>query len=95
MEETAAGPFSELRITLLNKEKLKGLASCKVANTFCLTGLRIVEGSRGLFVAMPARKDDKGDYHDIIFPANKEVAEQLRKYVMEKYEQLQASSPAA
>ncbi len=85
--------FSDFRISLVNKDSLRAIVSCKVADAFWLIGMRVVEGSRGRFVAMPSRKDTSGEFQDYYFPANKEVREHLQKQVLSLYEQ-KVAAPA-
>lgn len=53
---------------------------------FVVKGLKIFEGSNGYFVAMPNRKNAKGEYKDIAFPIDKETREQIQDVVLSEYE---------
>ena len=53
---------------------------------FVVKGLKIFEGSNGYFVAMPNRKNAKGEYKDIAFPIDKETREQIQNVVLSEYE---------
>ena len=86
--------FSQARVTLLMKDSLRALASVKVCDAFYLTGLRVVEGKNGLFVAMPNRKTGSGDYQDIYFPASKTTRDELQSYILEAYRH-ESATPAA
>jgi stage V sporulation protein G len=77
--------FSSVRITLANKESQKALASLKVADAMFLTGMRVIEGKNGLFVSMPSKKDAAGDYHDIYFPASREMRDLLQLLIIDAY----------
>jgi len=81
----ATSLFTEVRVHIIDKDSLKALASCKVADTIFLTGLRVVEGKNGLFVAMPNRKTGSGEYQDIYFPANKTSRDELQSLVLAAY----------
>jgi stage V sporulation protein G len=96
--QTQASLFSDFRVLLVNKDNLRAVASCKVGEAICLSGIRVVEGAKGRFVAMPSKKDAKGEYQDIFFPANREIREQLQVAVLSKYNEVlksQASVPAS
>ena len=83
---TQAKPlFTEVRVHIIDKDSLKALVSCKVADTIFLTGLRVVEGKNGLFVAMPNRKTGSGEYQDIYFPASKASRDELQSLVLAAY----------
>jgi stage V sporulation protein G len=79
--------FSNPRITpILNNEHVLAVASVKVFETFCLTGIKIVLGKKGdLFIAMPARKDSKGRFNDIFFPINTKVREDLQNFILDAF----------
>jgi stage V sporulation protein G len=77
--------FSQVRVSLFLKDSLRALASVKVCDAVYLTGLRVVEGKNGLFVAMPNRKTGDGDYQDIYFPASKAMRDELQNSVLEAY----------
>jgi stage V sporulation protein G len=91
MENTAqvvavANPFQQVRVSLVQKDSLRALANCKVCDAVFLQGLRVVEGSKGIFVSMPSRKTVKGDYQDIYFPASREMRNLLQETVLKEYE---------
>ena len=48
--------------------------------------LKIVQGSKGLFVGMPSQPDGKGGYRDMAYPVTKEFREQLNTAVLQAYE---------
>ncbi len=77
--------FTSVRISLVTKETLRAMVSCKVAEAVFLTGMRVIEGKNGLFVSMPSKKDVGGEYHDIYFPASREIRDQLQAAVLEAY----------
>jgi hypothetical protein len=52
--------FSQVRVSLMEKDSLRGLATVKAHDSLFLTGLRVVEGKNGLFVSMPNRKTAAG-----------------------------------
>lgn len=79
--------FTDIKVTLINGEgSLRALASIKVADTFIITGLKVVDGKNGVFISMPSRKDAKGEYHDVAFPVSKEIRSEVSAAVMEAYE---------
>jgi len=80
--------FSKVRVTAIEKDSLKGLATVVVADAIYLTGLRIVVGKNGPFVSMPSRKDKTGEYQDIYFPASKATRDELQALILAAYEAL-------
>lgn len=77
--------FSQIRISLFEKDSLRAIATVKILDAIYLTGLRIIEGKNGLFVSMPNRKTAGGEYQDIFFPASKAMREQLQSVVLDAY----------
>ena len=80
-------PIGQIRINLVkNHDTVKAMVSCKIADAFYLTGMRVLHGKNGRFVSMPARKDAQGEYRDIYFPASKEVRDRLMEAVLDRYD---------
>ncbi|MCD4813831.1 SpoVG family protein [bacterium] len=81
------------RINLLeNKGALKALAAVKISNLFVIKNLKVIEGKKGLFVAMPSevyidKTSQEKKYTDIVFPVNKESYNQLQQVVLDAYKQ--------
>ena len=87
--------FDQVRVSLFEKDSLRALATVKVHDAIFLTGLRVVEGKNGLFVAMPNRKTGAGEYQDIYFPASKATRDELQQRVLEAYKKEVALAAAA
>lgn len=67
------------------KGSTKAFASVGIDDLAAIRGVRIVEGEKGLFVAMPQSKDSEGDYHDIAFPLNGDLRKEITKAVLDGY----------
>lgn len=77
----------EVRIhSIKPNEAVKATASVNINGMFAIRGVKIVEGSNGLFVAMPSYKAG-GEYKDICFPITAECREQLHGALMSAYEE--------
>jgi stage V sporulation protein G len=79
--------ITEIRISLRDDNKLKAFASITFDNAFVIRGLKIIEGAKGLFVAMPSRKRPDGTYQDIAHPINNEMRDLMEKIIISKYEE--------
>ena len=44
---------------------IKGVASITIDDCFIITGITIMNGKNGLFISMPNKKNNKGEYKDI------------------------------
>lgn len=86
MQPTHSTPtFTSPRITIVEKDHLRALATVKVADAVFLTGLRICDSKKGLFVAMPSKKSPQGEYHDIYFLASKAMRDELTALLLKAY----------
>ncbi|MEA5022211.1 stage V sporulation protein G [Desulfitobacterium sp. LBE] len=65
---------------------VRAYASINLNDCFAIRNVRIVDSTKGLFVAMPSYKAGN-DYRDICFPVTKEFREQLNKAVIDAYHQ--------
>ena len=69
-----------------SKTKIVGFADVVFDDSFCVTNIKIINGSKGLFIAMPSTKDSKGNFKDICFPINKDARAIIEKQVLDAYE---------
>lgn len=67
---------------------LKATASVNINRAFAVRGIRLIEGSKGLFAAMPSRKNQNGEYQDICFPITADARKALQNAVIEAYNQV-------
>jgi stage V sporulation protein G len=64
---------------------LKAMASITIDDEFVVTGIKVIEGAKGVFVSMPSRKGNDGEYHDIAFHCKAESRTKVVDAVMEAY----------
>ena len=50
-------------------------------------GLRIVDGSNGLFVSMPRHQGKDGKWYSTVYPTTKEIQKQLSDLVLAAYQE--------
>jgi stage V sporulation protein G len=72
------------RIT--QEEKMKAIVSVTLNDQFVIHDVRIIEGSNGLFVAMPSRRMPGGGFRDIAHPISSEARKHLQQAVLDAYE---------
>lgn len=65
--------------------RMKGIADILIDNCFAVHDIRIIEGDKGLFIAMPSRKTATGGYRDIAHPINQEVRTKFEEKILEAY----------
>ena len=80
--------ISEIRIRLKAKEdsKVKAVASITFDDCFVIHDIKVIEGTDGLFIAMPSRKTVEGEFKDIVHPLNSETREMLRDAILKEYD---------
>ncbi len=65
--------------------RLRGYASVLVDDCLAIHEIRIIEGDRGLFLAMPSHKGTDGQYHDLVHPINQEGRATIEKEVFKSF----------
>ena len=79
--------ITDVRARKVNKEgKMKAVVSITLDNEFVVHDIKVIEGEKGLFIAMPSRKAADGEYRDIAHPINSETREKIQNIILEKYE---------
>ena len=79
--------ITDVRVRKLTKEgKMKAVVSITLDNEFVVHDIKVIEGEKGLFIAMPSRKAADGEYRDIAHPINSETRERIQSIILEKYE---------
>ena len=82
--------ITDVRIRKIEKEgKMKAVVSITIENEFVVHDIKVIEGEKGLFIAMPSRKAGDGEYRDIAHPINSETREKLQQLILEKYKEEQ------
>lgn len=85
---------TDIRIRVVSKEsKMKAVVSITFDNAFVVHDIKVIEGEKGLFIAMPSKKTPDGEYRDIAHPINVEMRAMLQDAILEKYEQALAELP--
>lgn len=88
--------ITEIRISLRDDNKLKAFASITLDNCFVIRGLKVIEGAKGIFVAMPSRKRPDGTYQDVAHPINNETRDWMEERIVAEYhKELEKSSSEA
>ncbi len=67
-------------------KSLLATASVTLGGCFAIRGIHIVDSDKGAFVAMPQRKNSKGEYHDVCFPTTPEMRKALDAAVLDEYQ---------
>ena len=86
--------ITDVRIRKVNDEgKMKAIVSITFDDEFVVHDIKIIEGEKGLFIAMPSRKTTDGEYRDIAHPINSETREVIQKLILDKYHEILLENP--
>ncbi len=78
--------ITDVRVRKVTKEgKMKAVVSITLDNEFVVHDIKVIEGEKGLFIAMPSRRASDGEYRDIAHPINSETRERIQSIILEKY----------
>ena len=78
--------ITDVRVRKVAKEgKMKAVVSVTIDDEFVVHDIKVIEGEKGLFIAMPSRKAVDGTYKDIVHPLNTETREFMKATILEAY----------
>ena len=78
--------ITDVRVRKVTKEgKMKAVVSITIDNEFVVHDIKVIEGEKGLFIAMPSRKAGDGEYRDIAHPINSETRDKIQTIILENY----------
>ncbi len=80
--------ITDVRVRKVAKEgKLKAVVSITIDGEFVVHDIKVIEGEKGMFIAMPSKKSLDGEYRDVAHPINSGTREKIQTSILEKYEQ--------
>ncbi len=81
--------ITDIRIRKVEKENSKMLAvvSITIDEEFVVHDIKIIEGDKGLFIAMPSRRAGDGEFKDVAHPIKSTTREQLQNMILDKYKE--------
>lgn len=78
--------ITDVRIRKIEKEgKMKAVVSTTIDEEFVIHDIKIIEGEKGMFIAMPSRKTAEGEYKDIAHPIKSSTRELIQNLILQKY----------
>lgn len=79
--------ITDVRVRKVSKEgKMKAVVSITIDDEFVVHDIKVIEGEKGLFIAMPSRKASDGEYRDIAHPINSGIRDHIQGIILDKYE---------
>ena len=80
--------ITDVRIRKVEKEgKMKPVVSITIDEEFVVHDIKVIEGDKGLFIAMPSRKAADGEYRDIAHPINSDTRERIQRLILDRYQE--------
>ena len=79
--------ITDVRVRKITKEgKMKAVVSVTLDNEFVIHDIKVIEGDKGMFIAMPSRRSADGEFRDIAHPINTATRDHLQAVGLEAYE---------
>ena len=79
--------ITDVRIRRIEKEgSMKAVVSITIDNEFVIHDIKVIQGEKGYFIAMPSRMAADGEYRDIAHPINSETRQQMQDVILHEYE---------
>ncbi len=87
-ERVAKMNITDVRVRKVAKDgKMKAVVSITIDDEFVVHDIKVIEGEKGLFIAMPSRKSTDGEYRDIAHPINSATRDRIQTIIIEKYQE--------
>lgn len=86
--------ITDIRVRVVSKEsKMKAVVSVTFDDAFVVHDIKVIEGEKGLFIAMPSKKTPDGEYRDVAHPINGDMRAMLQDAILAKFEQTMQELP--
>ena len=79
--------ITDVRVRKITKEgQMRAIVSITIDDEFVIHDIKVIEGEKGLFIAMPSKKATDGEYRDIAHPINSGTRDSIQRIILERYE---------
>lgn len=80
--------ITDVRVRKITKEgKMRAIVSITIDDVFVIHDIKVIEGEKGVFIAMPSKQSADGEYRDIAHPINSGTREMIQQAILKSYEQ--------
>ncbi len=87
--------ITDVRVRKITKEgKMKAVVSITLDDEFVVHDIKVIEGEKGMFIAMPSKPTANGEHRDTAHPINSTTRDNMQRIILEAYEKA-ASEPEA
>ena len=88
--------ITDVRMRIMNNDtKMRAVVSITLDDEFVIHDIKVIEGEKGLFIAMPSRKSADGEYRDIAHPIRSDIRVKLQSMILDEYEKAKAAATEA
>ena len=79
--------ITDVRVRKITKEgKMKAIVSITLDDEFVVHDIKVIEGEKGLFIAMPSKKSTDGEFRDVAHPIKSSTRDLIQQIILESYE---------
>jgi len=79
--------ITDVKLRKINSEgPMKAIVSVIFDNEFVVRDIKVIDGEKGLFVAMPSKRTGEREFRDIAHPIDSAAREKIHRAILEKYE---------
>ncbi len=79
--------ITDVRVRKITKEgKMKAIVSITLDDEFVVHDIKVIEGDKGLFIAMPSKKASDGEFRDIAHPIHSAARAHIQSIILDAYE---------
>ena len=79
--------ITDVRVRKMTQDsKMKAIVSITIDDEFVVHDIKVIEGEKGLFSAMPSKKANDGEYRDIAHPINSDTRDRIQKIILDSYD---------
>ena len=79
--------ITDVRVRKITKEgKMRAIVSITIDEEFVIHDIKVIEGDKGLFIAMHSKKATDGEYRDIAHPINSSTRERIQTIILDRYQ---------
>ena len=80
--------ITDVRVRKVAKQgKMRAIVSITLDNEFVVHDIKVIDGDKGLFIAMPSKKSADGEYRDIAHPINSDTRKNIQDIILKAYEE--------
>ncbi len=84
--------ITDVHVRKITQEgKMKAVVSITLDDVFVVHDIKVIEGEKGLFIAMPSKKTADGEYRDIAHPINSATRELIQNKILDAYKEALAA----